>query len=141
MVSATARKNLEAHIAGERARDLDAALAPLAEHPRYVIPNFVVEGREALRALYELSLPHLSPENFDEYLRALDDPRVVRWGQDHCVLEYTDDYPLHRGMVVVVHFEGDRVKSENTYFTSASRFGASPMDEKFTTLPGVTPIP
>lgn len=30
--------------------------------------------------------------------------------------------PLHRGMVVVVHFENDRVKSENTYYTSQRRF-------------------
>jgi hypothetical protein len=140
MVSKAARQNLEAHIAGERARNLDALLAPLAEHPRYVVPNYIIEGRAALRAMYERSLPHLPAENFDEYLRALDDPRVTRWGDNHCVLEYTDDYPLHQGMVVVVHFENDRVKSENTYFTSGRRFNAAVFDEAFARLPGVTRI-
>ena len=44
-----ARRNLEAHIAGERARDLDALMAPLSAHPRYVVPGWVLEGRDAVR--------------------------------------------------------------------------------------------
>ena len=100
-----ARRHLEAHIAGERAGDLDALMAALSNHPCYVVPGWVLDGREAVRSMYERALPLLSPELSDEYLRALDDPRVARWGSDHIVLEYTDDYPLHRGMVVVVHID------------------------------------
>ncbi len=114
-----ARRFLEAHIAGERVCDLDALMAALSDYPRYVVPGWILEGREAVRTMYERALPLLSPELSDEYLRALDDPRVARWGDDHVVLEYTDDYPLHRGMVVVVHFAADgRVRSENTYFST-----------------------
>lgn len=114
-----ARSFLEAHIAGERAGDLDALMTALSAHPRYVVPGWILDGRAAVRAMYERALPLLSPALSDEYLRALDDPRVARWGDDHVVLEYSDDYPLHRGMVVVVHFDADgRVRSENTYFAT-----------------------
>lgn len=124
-----ARRFLEAHIAGERAGDLDALMAALSAHPRYVVPGWVLEGHEAVRTLYQRALPLLSPELSDEYLRALDDPRVARWGEDHIVLEYTDDYPLHRGMVVVVHFDADgRVSSENTYFATPELLGRYPTD-------------
>lgn len=140
MVSKAARQNLEAHIAGERAKDIDAALAPMCDNPRYAVTNYILEGRAAIRAMYERALPHLPPENFDEYLRALDDPHVARWGEDHIVLEYTDGYPLHRGMVVVVHFEGDRLKSENTYHTTAERAKTAVFDEAFEQVPGVTRI-
>lgn len=125
MVSPAARRNLEAHIRGERARDVDAAMASLSEHPSYVIPGGLLEGREAIRAMYQNVLPQLPQEMFDEYLRALDDPAVTHWGDDHCVIEYDARYPYHHGMLVVVHFEGERVRSENTYFTSAERFAAA----------------
>jgi hypothetical protein len=121
-----ARRNLEAHIAGERAHDIDALLAPLSANPRYVVPGWVLEGRDAVRELYRRALPWLTPELSDEYLRALDDPGVARWGADHLVIEYSSDYPLHRGMVVVVHFDAEgRVRSENTYYATpelAARF-------------------
>lgn len=137
MVLQAARKNLEAHIQGEVEQDMEALMAPLSDNARYVIPNYVLEGKAAIEAMYERAMPVLTRENADEYLRALDDPRVARWGDDHCVLEYTDDYPLHRGMVVVIHFDGDMVKSENTYFTSAGRLQAIPRDEAFEAIPGV----
>ena len=113
-------------------------MAPLAEVPSYVIPGYVLQGKEAVRAMYERILPHLTPELLDEYRRALDDPAVTRWGEDHCVLEYTDDYPLHRNMIVVVHFDGDRVKSENTYFRTLEQpreTGAA-----LAGMPGVVPV-
>ena len=141
MISKTARKNLEAHIAGELAGDIDAAMAPMCDNPRYVVPNYILEGRAAIRAMYERALPHLPKENFEEYQRALDDPRVAYWGENHIVLEYTDDYPLHRGMVVVINFEGDRLKSENTYYTSTSKVSAARFDEPVVRIPGVTVIP
>ena len=35
------------------------------------------------------------------------------------MIEYSDAYPLHRGMVVVVHFgRNGRIRSENTYFAT-----------------------
>ena len=118
-----ARRNLQAHIEGERLRDLDALMAPLSGSPRYVIPGWVLTGRAAVRAMYERALPLLSPTLSDEYLRAIDDPRVCRWGDDHLVIEYSDAYPLHRGMVVVVHFDCDgRIHSENTYFATPALF-------------------
>lgn len=138
MVSQAARRNLEAHIRGERARDLAALMAPLSDQPRYVIPGYVLEGRAAVEAMYRQVLPLLGPELSDEYLRALDDPAVTRWGEDHCVIEYSDAYPLHRGMVVVVHFDGDRVRSENTYLTSADRFAGAAALDMPAGVPGVT---
>ena len=138
MVTQVQRAALEAHIAGERARDVDAAMAPLSDNASYVIPGFVLESHAAIRAMYEFVLPHLPLENFDEYLRALDDPAVARWGEDHCVLEYTDDYPCHRNMVVVIHFEGDRVKSENTYYRTAEQ-PAFPAEQVFKGVAGVRP--
>ena len=112
-----ARSNLEAHIAGERVRNLDALMAPLSERPRYVVPGWVLDGREAVREMYRRALPYLTPELSEEYLRSLDDPRSTRWGDDHIVIEYTADYPLHDGMVVVVHFDSQgRIWSENTYY-------------------------
>lgn len=114
-----ARRNLEAHIAGERAQDLDALMAPLSPHPRYVVPGWILDGHDAVREMYRRALPYLSPQLSDEYLRAIDDDRVSRWGHDHIVIEYTSDYALHAGMVVVVHFDDEgRVYSENTYYAT-----------------------
>jgi hypothetical protein len=139
MVTPAQRIALEAHIAAERAGDVDGAVAPLAENASYVIPGYVLEGKAAIRALYEFVLPHLPAANFDEYLRALDDPAVTRWGTDHCVIEYTDDYPEHRNMIVVVIFEGDRIRSENTYLRTLSS-PPLPMDDVFRGVPGVRPV-
>ena len=61
-------------------RDLDALMAPLSGSPRYVIPGWVLTGRAAVRAMYERALPLLSPTLSDEYLRAIDDPRVSPLG-------------------------------------------------------------
>jgi hypothetical protein len=139
-VRPAARRYLEAHIAGERARDLDALMAPLSESPRYVVPGWILDGRTAVRTMYERALPLLSTALSDEYLRAIDDPHVARWGSDHLVLEYSTDYPLHRGMVVVVHFDAaDRVRSENTYFGSPdllSRFS----NDSYEGVPGARRI-
>jgi hypothetical protein len=140
MVTVAARSNLVAHIEGERARDLDALMAPLANHPRYVIPGLVLEGQVAVRAMYQLALPRLTTELSDEYLRALDDPQVTRWGENHCVIEYDARYPLHRGMVVIVHFAGDRVRSENTYFTTHAGFQSGIPAAAFAGIPGVNRI-
>jgi hypothetical protein len=135
-----ARRHLEAHIAGERARDLDALMAPLSDQVRYVIPGWILEGRTAVRAMYERVLSLLTPALSDEYLRALDDPHVARWGDDHVVLEYNDAYPLHRGMVVVVHFDANgRVRSENTYFSTPALL-AKHSTASFDGLTGATRI-
>jgi hypothetical protein len=122
-----ARRNLEAHIAGERVQNLEALMAPLSACPRYVVPGWLLEGRDAVREMYRRALPYLTHALSDEYLRAIDDDSVSRWGEDHIVIEYTADYPLHAGMVVVVHFDDEgRVYSENTYYTNPAlreRFG------------------
>ena len=49
MVSKAARANLEAHIAGERARNLEALMAPLAASPSYVVPGYRLDGKAAAR--------------------------------------------------------------------------------------------
>ncbi len=138
MVSKAARANLEAHIAGERARDVEALMAPMAENPSYVIPGWRLEGRAAVRAMYESLMPILNEALLDEFRRALDDPKVTRWGEDHCVLEYDDRYPFHRNMVVVVHFEGDKVKSENSYWRTIEQ--PRPPPSVFEGAEGVTPL-
>jgi hypothetical protein len=135
-----ARRHLEAHIAGERARDLDALMAPLSDQVRYVIPGWILEGRTAVRAMYERVLSLLTPALSDEYLRALDDLHVARWRDDHVVLEYNDAYPLHRGMVVVVHFDANgRVRSENTYFATPALLSRH-STESFDGIVGATRI-
>ena len=139
MVTAAQRASLEAHIRAERAGDIDAAVASLSDAPHYVIRGYVLDGTEAIRRMYEFALPNLPRENFDEYLRALDDPQVCVWGENHCVLEYTDDYPNHRNMVVVVHFDGDKVKSENAYCRTPEQPGM-PIKEFFADMEGVIPI-
>jgi hypothetical protein len=138
MVSKEARRNLEAHIEGERRRDIVALMAPLSASPVYVIRDYEVRGREAVQAMYERVLPQLCDAldaRFDEYLReyllALNDPAVTRWGDDHCVIEYSDAYPLHRNTVLVVHFDGDKVKSENAYYRTSDALAG---------LPGVRPV-
>jgi hypothetical protein len=122
MISKAALKNLIDHIEAERRQDLDAMIAPLSDRARYVIQDSVFEGREAIRAMYAAGLDKLTDANMDEYQRALDDPSVTSWGERHCVIEYSDDYPLHRNMVVVVHFdEDDKLVSENTYWRGPNR--------------------
>ena len=138
MVSAARMATLKAHIAAEALCDIDAIMATLGANPRYVIPDYLCEGRTALRAMYERAAGALTPENSAEYLRALEDPAVCLMGEEHIVLEYTDDYPLHAGMVVVIRFEGDLIASENTYFTHRARFPAAGDDAAFLSVPGVS---
>lgn len=125
------------HIEAETARDIDAILASLHPDPHWIIPGFDVRGQEALRALYESVMPLLTPENAAEYIRALDDPRVASWGEDHVVLIYTEDYPIHYGMIVVARLEDDMLKSEHTLFSLQHPATIVP---PFAHLPGVTPI-
>src|SRR5580765_3485938 len=99
MVSDAARQSLRDHLAGELAGDLDATIAPLSDHPMWLITNYRVEGREAVRAMYETVLGRLPEGLIEEISRALDDPKVTHWGDAHCVIEFTDEYPLHRGSV------------------------------------------
>lgn len=140
MVLDAAKQSLRDHLAGELAGDLDATMAPLSDHPIWLIPSYRIEGREAVRALYERVLNVMPAAYTEEILRALDDPNVTHWGESHCVIEYSDEYPLHRGWVLVVHFDGDRVAGEHGYQTlpdeiarSGGAFGAD-----FDDLPGVT---
>lgn len=140
MVSPNARKTLEKHILAERASDLDGAMATLSDNPVFIVPNLKVEGKEAVRAMYALSMGVLPSEYYDEILRALDDPDVARWGEDHIVLEYSAAYPLHRGFVVVVHFDGERVKSENTYCSSSAKFEQVRYPDDFLRMPGVSSL-
>ena len=124
MDRAELRKNLETHIEAERRNDLDAIMASLSDMPRYVIQDKILEGSDALRKMYAraIELNGLTAENMDEYLRALDDTAITRWGDDHCIIEYSDDYPCHRNMIVVVHFDDTgKVKSENTYCRGPNR--------------------
>jgi hypothetical protein len=135
MVSDAARQSLRDHLAGELAGDLDATMAPLSEHPVWLLPGYRLEGHEAVRALYETTLPLMPAEFIEEIRRAIDDPAATLWGDSHCVVEYTEAYPLHRGAVLIVHFEGDRISGEHGYGTPPTEglFG-----DAFERLPGVT---
>jgi hypothetical protein len=139
MVSNAAKEALRAHVTGELAADLDATMAPLSDHPVWLIPGYRVEGREAVRALYETALKVQPAAYVEEILRALDDPGVTFWGETHCVIEYSDAYPLHRGWILVVHFDGDRVAGEHGYQTTPdqSREGLGAALEG---VPGVTRV-
>ena len=140
MVSDAAREMLRAHVIGELAGDLDATMAPVSDHPIWLIPNYRLAGREAVRAMYERALKVMPAAYTEEILRALDDPSVTRWGESHCVIEYSEDYPMHRGWVLVVHFDGDRIAGEHGYQTLHDQTARSAADfgKDFDELPGVT---
>ena len=125
MVSDVAREMLRAHVTGELAGDLDATMAPLSDHPVWLVPGYRLEGREAVRAMYEMALKVQPAAYLEEILRALDDPEVTFWGDAHCVIEYSDAYPLHRGWILVVHFDGDRVAGEHGYQTAPDQIARS----------------
>ena len=138
MVSDAARQSLRDHLAGELAGDLDATMAPLSERPVWLLTNYRLDGYEAVRAMYERLLPLVPAEYVEEMQRAIDDTTVAHGGESHCVIEYTDAYPLHRGSVLVVHFDGDRISGEHYYGpteTSTGLFG-----EDFEHVPGVTRV-
>ena len=142
MASDVAREMLRAHVAGELAGDLDATMAPLSDHPVWLIPGYRVEGREAVRAWYELALKVQPVEYVEEILRALDDAEVTQWGDSHCVIEYSDEYPLHRGWILVVHFDGDRVAGEHGYPTTPDQIAPSRegLGAALERVPGVTRV-
>ena len=131
---------LRAHVAGELARDLDATMAPLSDNPVWSIPGYRLEGREAVRAMYEVALKVQPEADVKEILRALDDPEVTFWGEAHCVIEYSDAYPLHRGWILVVHFDGDRVAGEHGYQTTPDQIARSSegLGSALEGVPGVT---
>jgi hypothetical protein len=127
---------LLSHYVAERARDVDATMATVSARPSWLLPNLRVEGRDAGRALYEKVLPGLPEGWSDECIRALHDPQITHWGDAHCVIEYSDDYPLHHGWVVVTHFDDDgMVRSENVYPPPGSILPDLGAD--FESLPGV----
>jgi len=142
MVSNVAREMLRAHVSGELAGDLDAAMAPLSDHPIWRIPGYRLEGREAVRAMYEIALKVQPAEYVKEILRAIDDPEVTFWGETHCVIEYSDAYPLHRGWILVVHFDGDRVAGEHGYQTTPDQIQRSRegLGAALEGVPGVTRV-
>ena len=138
MVSDAARQSLRDHLAGELAGDLDATMAPLSERPVWLLTNYRLEGHEAVRAMYERVLPLVPAEYIEEIQRAMDDATVTHWGESHCVIEYTDAYPLHRGSVLVVHFDGDRISGEHGYGPTETATGL--FGEDFEHVPGVTRV-
>jgi hypothetical protein len=125
MVSDAARSALKAHVVGELAGDLTATMAAVSDHPVWLTPSYRLEGREAVRAMYETVLRVVPAAYVEEILRALDDPEVTFWGESHCVIEYSDAYPMHRGWILIVHFDGDRVAGEHAYQTTAAPIAQS----------------
>jgi hypothetical protein len=130
---------LLAHFQGERAGDLDATMAPVSVRPTWLFPNYRLKGQEAVRAFYSKTLAGLPQGWMDECIRALDDPQVTHWGETHCVIEYSDAYPMHVGWVMVAHFDDDGIRSENVYPRPDS--GVHPaLGSDFDALPGVTRV-
>ena len=131
------RRALLRHIKAERARDVGAITVSLHPDPYYIIPGYELRGASAVRALYECNLAALTSENADEYARALTDPRVAHWAENHLILEYTPDYPLHYGITVIAHLVEAMLRSEHTFLSLVDPQATRPalMD-----IPGVTPI-
>lgn len=138
MISEAAKQSLRDHLAGELARDIDATMAPLSDRPVWLITGYRLEGREAVRAMYEVTLPLMPSEYVEEMQRAMEDPNVTRWGESHCVIEYSDAYPLHRGWMLVVHFDGDRISGEHGYAWLPAEASAGLFGDEFEAIPGVT---
>ena len=67
-------------------------------------------------------------------------PRTTRWGDDHIVIEYTADYPLHAGMVVVVHFDAEVVSAARTRILRQPGLLARYPDGSYAGVPGATMI-
>jgi hypothetical protein len=131
------RQMLLTHFRGERDQDLGATTAPVSMNATWRFPNYRLEGREAVQAFYAKTLAGLPEGWMDECIRALDDPQITLWGPTHCVIEYSDAYPMHRGWVIVVHFDEDGIRSENVYPRPDS--GIDPdLGEDFDALPEVT---
>jgi hypothetical protein len=130
------RQMLLAHLLGERARDLDATMAPVSAHPVWLVPNYRLEGRETVRAYYAKALVAMREGWMDECIQALDDPQVTHRGEAQCLIEYSDAYPMHHGWVMVVHFD-DGIRSENTYPRPDHGLQVA-MGADFEALPGVT---
>lgn len=141
MTEQECRAALKAHIEAERARDMDAIMDSLSDDVLYLLPGLELRGKAAVRVMYEQAWEHLTSDNADEYLRALDDPAVASWGQEHVVLAYTPDYPIHYGMFVVTHFAGGKVRSEHTFYTvTPNSASANPELGPFAGVPGVTVV-
>src|SRR6516225_7581107 len=116
-------------------------MAPLSERPVWLLTNYRLDGYEAVRAMYERLLPLVPAEYVEEMQRAIDDSTVTHWGESHCVIEYTDAYPLHRGSVLVVHFDGDRISGEHAYMTLPTKTWPGLFGEDFEHMTGVTRVP
>ena len=135
--SSVARGVLLRYFLAERDRDVDAAMATVSAHPSWLLPNRRVEGPDAVRDLYQRSLPLLPEGWFDENIRALDDSQITHWGDAHCVIEYSDEYAMHRGWVMVIHFDDDgMIRSENAYPPPGSSLPTN-RGAEFESLPGV----
>jgi len=111
------RAALKAHIDAERTRDIEAIMATVHDECRYLVTGWELRGKAAIRAMYQMAMPSLTRENMDEYVRALDDPAVAAWGAEHVVLSYTEDYPIHYGMIVIARFRDGKVLAEDTFYS------------------------
>lgn len=136
MTNDECRTALRAHIEAERARDIGAIMASLHDDCRYLVTGWELLGKDAVRAMYERAMPSLTRENMDEYLRAIDDPKVATWGPEHVVLSYTADYPVHYGMIVITRFRDGKVLAEDTFYSVATPDNP----EAFAGVPGASRI-
>jgi hypothetical protein len=110
------------HMQLEHDVKVDQLMDTVSAHPVWWIePVFRIEGRSALAELYRRVLPESGHKEMAvESMAALDDPEVTKWGDFHFVTEFSaaqGRYPLHKGMALVVHFDGLLLASERVYVT------------------------
>ena len=133
------------HIRMEHDIDLAHIMDTVADNPVWLIdPVYRIEGRVAVEELYRRTLPAPGHKELSvEALQALLDPDITSWGEDFFIMEYDrfpDRYPKHKGLTLVVQFEGDRVLSERVYLTDpeAKAKVRAFQGPDFAALPGVT---
>jgi hypothetical protein len=136
------RTTWRAHAEAESAGDIDTLMATIASQPRWEVhPLLWWQGTEMVAAVYRFLMPE-GERAVEEVIRATDDPVIARWGESHLLLQFTaapDRYPCHRGMVLVVQFDGELVQGEYLYVTEPAMIDPlrSTMTRVAAAVPGV----
>ncbi|OMC36748.1 hypothetical protein A5740_00300 [Mycobacterium sp. GA-1841] len=131
---------LRLHEEAEFNLDLDATMDTLVENPVYELPslNWYIEGRDAVRELYDRMLRGGEVRNFwaDKRTHAVSDSSLIR---EAWVYFDTDEGVRTTGCYnVVMDFEGDKILGERMFMDAVySETLAKVLGPDFGDIPGV----
>jgi SnoaL-like domain len=130
------------HAGAEFAQDLDKTMEFVAENPAFEWPalNLRIEGRKAVREMYS----RLLSRAVDRHVLY---QRAFAAGEDVLMTEYVlsvsnpDGTATRIGLMALIEFDGDKIKSERTYTHPAyTPLLREALGTGFDTYPGVSPI-